>query len=441
MKTTSNINLLQYIDTISQEDWHLFFRNKFHEMGINAEFSSILNSIVLFLILVLIAYSFNRLVRYFFVKFISNIAKRTQGKFDDLLISNHAFYNIAHLLTAFMISALLPFVMEPFPHVQAVLEKILDASVVILIIIIIRSFISAFKDYLKNLKSFSDKPLDSYLQITMIVFWILGLILVFSIFTGKSVWQFLTAMGALSAILLVLFKDTILGFVSTIQVSANDTVRIGDWITMKKHGADGTVIEINLSSVKVRNFDNTISTVPTYYLTSEAFQNWRGMEKSPGRRIMRSLNIKMNSVKFLTDDDLERLSAIDLIKDYILNTQSNLEKHNEERIANKKLLINGKNQTNLGLFRHYINLYLEAQPEINKDMLYLCRQLEPTPYGIPIQVFAFSILKEFKYYEEVQADLFDHIIASARYFGLEIFELPSAPNFMNTDLPIDLQAI
>lgn len=410
-------------------NWNHFFSEHFKSWGFNDAAADILNAMVFGFILLIIAYLFNKIFRWIIVKFISSVARKTEGKFDDLLLQNRAFTGISNLITVFLIVAFLPWILQQFPDVLIVTKKILDALSVLLIIIILRSFLNAGKDYLNTLKSFRDKPLESYLQIFMIFTWIIGIILMVSIFSGKSIWQFLTALGALSAIILLLFKDTILGFVATIQISVNDTVRIGDWITMSKHGADGTVTAINLTSVNVQNFDNTISTIPTYYLTSEAFQNWRGMEKSPGRRILRSIYIKMSSVRFLDEADIERFSKIELVKNYIVDRKAKNDAYNAEKNIDNSLKINGHNQTNLGLFRAYINEYLENDPNINKEMLYTCRQLQPTQYGIPLEIFAFSLEKVFKNYEAVQASIFDHLIAAAQYFDLEIFESPSGKDF------------
>jgi miniconductance mechanosensitive channel len=238
--------------------------------------------------------------------------------------------------------------------------------------------------------------------------------------------------GAVSAIIILIFRDTILGFVASVQVSLNDMVRIGDWITFDKFGADGDVIEINLATVKVRNFDNTTTTIPTYSLISDSFRNWRGMLDSKGRRIKRHILIKAQSIRFLKESELAEMKRIQLISKYIENRQSEITKFNDGHNIDKSLLINGRNMTNFGLFRKYITQYLSQYPGLNKDMILLCRQLQPTPQGIPLEIYTFSNDKRFENYEYIMADIFDHIFAAIPYFDLEIYEMPSGKNdFVN----------
>jgi miniconductance mechanosensitive channel len=233
----------------------------------------------------------------------------------------------------------------------------------------------------------------------------------------------LATLGAVSAVIILVFRDTILGFVASVQVSLNDMVRIGDWITFDKFGADGDVIEINLATVKVRNFDNTTTTIPTYSMISDSFRNWRGMLDSDGRRIKRHLLIKAKSIRFMKESEIENLKRIQLIATYINHRQEEIEKYNTKNNIDKSIPINGRNLTNFGLFRKYITNYLQNYPGINKDMILLCRQLQPTQNGIPLEIYAFSNDKKFENYEYIMADIFDHIFSSIKYFDLEIFEL------------------
>ena len=260
----------------------------------------------------------------------------------------------------------------------------------------------------------------------MIVLWVIGIIFIFSIVTGKPLIKFLVGLGTLSAVLLLVFKDTILGFVASIQVAANDMVRIGDWITIEKYGADGDVFEINLASVKVRNFDKTISTIPTYNLISDSFKNWRGMSQSGGRRIKRAIIIKASSIHFLTNDELAELSKIQLISSYIDSKTDEITTHNTTNDIDKSVLINGRNLTNFGVFRKYIDEYLHSHSAVNKEMAIMTRQLAPTAQGVPLEIYCFSKDKVWKNYEYIMADIFDHILAAIPYFKLEVFELPSS---------------
>jgi len=270
------------------------------------------------------------------------------------------------------------------------------------------------RNFLEESERYKDKPMESYVQVMMIFAWGIGVFWIIQLLTGYSVVS-LTTLGAASAVILLIFKDTILGFVASIQVSVNDIVRIGDWITFSKFGADGHVTEINLATVRVQNWDNTYTTIPTYSLIADSFQNWRGMQESEGRRIKRSIFIKQSSIKFLSAKDVERLKKIQLIKPYLEHREKEVSKVNKQTEANKELLINGLNQTNLGVFRYYTDAYLNENPLINKDLFLMIRHLAPTDKGVPIEIFCFSKDKRWVNYEHIQADIFDHLLAAIPY--------------------------
>ena len=372
-----------------------------------------------------IAYFIYLVFRLILVTIMAIVAKKTKTRFDDLLVSNQTAKYIAHLIPFLFIYKSVPVILDKFVYWETVFGKLVEIYIILLVLWIIRSILKAFRDYLKEKTQFSDKPIDSYIQVIMIVLWIFGLIIIISeIFDIKTSTLYGT-LGAVSAVIILIFRDTILGFVASVQVSLNDMVRIGDWITFDKYGADGDVIEINLATVKVRNFDNTTTTIPTYSLISDSFRNWRGMLNSDGRRIKRHLLIKAKSIKFLTQDDLEKLKRIQLIATYIELRQVEIDMYNKEHSVDKSLSVNGRNMTNFGLFRKYITFYLENHPEINQEMLLLCRQLQPTSQGIPLEIYAFSKDQRFEQYEYIMSDIFDHVIASIAFFDLEIFELPS----------------
>src|SRR5690606_19939223 len=255
-------------------------------------------------------------------------------------------------------------------------------------------------------------------------------------FTGKSPWAFLTAMGAASAVLMLVFKDTILGFVASIQVSTNDMVRVGDWIEMPKYGADGDVIEINLNTVKVQNWDKTITTIPTYYLITDSFKNWRGMQAAGGRRIKRAINIKISSIHYLKREEIDELKKIKLLVSYINQRQAEIDKYNEENFPDRSMPINGRNMTNIGMFRQYINLYVQNNPKIRQDMSILIRQLAPTEHGIPIELYMFTADIRWSVYEDIMSDICDHLLAAIKYFNLEVFEAPASDDirYLKSDL-------
>lgn len=406
--------------------WFHFIHEYLVDKGLSETNASYLNTILLFvLFIVLIA-----LVDYVVWKVIrsatARLARRTKTNFDNLMVANRLPRHLAHIFPLFLALELLPLVFYDFDYAGSIAMKVLYIIWVVVILRIIRSFLHTLKDYLKTLPRFKDKPIDSYIQVFMIFAWAAGIMGIVAIMFDISLWKFFTGLGAASAVILLIFKDTILGFVASIQVTINDMVRIGDWITFEKYGADGDVTEITLATVKVQNFDKTITTIPTYALISESFKNWRGMQSSGGRRIKRAVIIKQQSIKFLTDEEVEALKRIELIRPYLSDRQEKIKAYNAEKEVDKSSLINGRNLTNLGVFRKYIETYLEHHSAVNKEMTLMTRQLEPTPQGIPLEVYAFSSDKRWQNYEYIMADIFDHILAAVPYFGLEIFELPTS---------------
>jgi miniconductance mechanosensitive channel len=354
------------------------------------------------------------------------IAKRTRTKFDDLLVSNKTAKYIAYLIPLLFVYKSVPVILDRFDYWEGVFAKMVGVYIVLLLLWITRTVFNALRDYLKLKPEYSDKPIDSFIQVIMIVLWSVGITIIISKLFDIDQKELLTILGAVSALIILIFRDTILGFVASVQVAINDMVRIGDWITMDKFGADGDVIEINLATVKVRNFDNTTTTIPTYSLSSDSFHNWRGMLNSEGRRIKRHILIKASSIRFIENAELADFKKIQLISDYIDSRKVEIDHYNTTHKIDKSISINGRNLTNLGLFRKYITQYLYQHPSLNKEMLMLCRQLQATSQGIPLEVYAFSKDKQFQNYEYIMSDIFDHIIASVQYFDLEIYELPSA---------------
>ena len=384
--------------------------------GVPNGFSNLLALGIIFISIVLIVLIINFIGRRVILSFFRRIAKSTANPFDDLLIKNKVPRLLSFVPSLFFLFWIIPIYNED-------LLIILEALTIILFIVTVKSVLGTVKDYFKLSSSLKHIPIDSYIQVVMLFLWFIGIILILSVLTGREIGTFLASLGALSAIIILVFRDTILGFVSSIQITVNDTVRIGDWITMKGSDADGTVIEVNLSTVKVQNFDNTITTIPTYKLVSDSFINWRGMEESKGRRIKRSLLIKPSSVKFLENDDIEKLKKVDLISDYIKSRVKEINNHNTKNNIDKSMLLNGRNLTNLGVFRVYVEKYLKDHPMTNEDLTLMCRQLEPTSQGIPIQIYTFSKDKEWTKYEGLTSDIFDHLLSSVKYFDLECFEL------------------
>lgn len=411
-----------------REITHLLFDILVSE-GINTTVATYINMFVLLVVLLVIVFIIDFITRKILIATFSRFATKSKTSFDDMLISNKAPRNIAHIIPLLLAIEFVPFVLSDFPYTKNVIQKALLVFGIVLTLWIARSILNTLKDYFKTLPRLKDKPVDSYIQVFMIFAWFIGFLSILAILTSRTFIEYITGIGAASAIIILIFRDTILGFVASIQVSINDMVRIGDWITFEKYGADGDVVEINLSTVKVQNFDKTITTIPTYALISDSFKNWRGMTNSDGRRIKRALNIKLNSVKYLSKTDLENYSKIDIISTYIENRSQKIDNYNTDNSVDKSLLLNGRNLTNIGLFRKYAETYLQNHSAINKDMMIMARQLAPTPQGIPIEIYAFSTDKRWENYEYIMADIFDHLIAAVPYFELELFELPNNGSF------------
>lgn len=400
-----------------------YFYDYFCEFGFTDDWAKFFNMLTLLAILCIIIYVSDVLARIVLVKSFTKLASRSKTEFDDLLVSHKAPRNIAHLVPLFFTIKLFPLVFSDYPKIEAFLVVLLKLYGILLTIWILRSVLRTLESYFKTLPRLRDKPIDSYIQVVMLFVWIIGVASSLAVLIDLSFLKFFTTIGAASAVLLLIFKDTILGFVASIQVAINDSLRIGDWITMDKYGADGDVIEINLSTVQVQNFDKTITNIPTYAIISESFKNWRGMQSSGGRRIKRSILIRSRSIHFLTDDEIENLKKIQLITPYLETKQKELKAYNEKYKIDKTTLINGRNLTNLGVFRKYAQTYIENHSGINKDMIIMVRQLEPTSQGIPLEIYAFSSDKRWVNYEYIMSDIFDHILSAINYFDLELFEL------------------
>lgn len=399
------------------------------KVGLNPTFASYISAVGNLIVLMIIAYLIFHICIYWFNRLLNFIARKTHTTFDDLLITNKTAKYISHLIPLLLIYKAVPIILQKFIYWEGFFAKIINIYIVILVLLIIRTIFNALRDHLKLMPRYSDKPIDSYIQVIMIVLWSFGVTAIILRLFNLEIQTLVTTFGAISAIILLIFRDTILGFIASIQVSVNDMVRIGDWITMDKFGADGDVIEINLATVKVRNFDNTTSTIPTYSLISDSFKNWRGMFNSNGRRIKRYVLIKSSSVRFLSDKEVERFKNIQLISNYIDHRQNDIHKYNTSHNVDKSLLLNGRNLTNFGLFRKYITEYLLNHPGLNKEMLLMCRQLQSNEYGIPLEIYAFSKDKTWESYEYITSDIFDHVIAAVVFFDLEIYELPTGKSF------------
>ena len=316
-----------------------------------------------------------------------------------------------------------PFLLRDFDFITPAFHKGVEIYVNIIILAVFISFFNALEFYFSNSKKFKDKPIESYFQLAKLTSYFIGGIFILSILLGKSPIYLLSAVGAVSAVLLLIFKDTILGFVASIQIAANDMLRVDDWVEMEKYGADGDVLKITLNTVKVRNWDKTITTIPTYAFVSDSFKNWRGMQETGARRIKRHIYIRPSSIKFLNKDSIIEIEKIQLIKDYLISRQTEIDDFNTKTGADKVFDLNGRNQTNIGVFRKYLENYLEQHTKIRRDLTLMVRQLQSNQYGVPMEIYCFSNTTVWTEYEAIQGDIFDHVIAASKYFKLEVYEL------------------
>ena len=406
------------------DDFHKILFNYLTEAGLSTTAASYLNLAILLIVALVLAWFLDLLIWKVLRSVSLRLARKSKTNFDNFLVANRVPRYLAHIVPLSILIEFVPFAFIGFDYAAEIVLKFLHVLFVVLALYVVKSVFTSINDYLKTKPRFRDKPMGSYIQVFMIFAWIVGIFTIFAIITEIQVWKFFTALGAGSAVILLIFKDSILGLVASIQVSINDMVRIGDWISFDKFGADGDVIEISLATVKVQNFDKTITTIPTYALISDSFKNWRGMQDSGGRRIKRALILSQKSIRFLSETDLEEFEKIQLIAPYLKTRNEQINSYNTSNNINKGLAINGRNLTNIGVFRKYVNDYLETHSAINKGMTLMVRQLPPTPQGIPLEIYAFSSDKRWENYEYVMADIFDHLLAALPYFHLQVYEIP-----------------
>ncbi|HNP90207.1 mechanosensitive ion channel family protein [Macellibacteroides fermentans] len=401
-----------------------WFNQKLLNFGTSVSVADYLDNFAVLLIIILLALAVDYICRYILLGAFKKFAKKTTNQLDDLIIEKKIINKGMHIIPSILIFTMLPLA-YPSPadkEILVLLQKLCQIYIITVSLLFINSLLNLGVELFHRNDKFKDKPLKGFVQIVQVILFSVGIILLISILINESPSTIFTGIGASAAILMLVFKDTILGFVAGIQLSANDMLRVDDWISMPKYGADGTVIEITLNTVKVKNFDNTISTIPPYALISESFQNWRGMRESPGRRIKRSINLDMNSVKFCTPEMLEKYRKISLLAGYIDDTENKLQTYNQANQIDNTILVNGRRQTNLGVFRAYLQRYLESLPEVNKEMICMVRHLQPTEKGIPMELYFFSSIKDWVIYETIQADVFDHVLAVIPEFDLQIFQ-------------------
>ena len=396
--------------------------------GFSQSWADDLTSGIILVVILAIAFLGDAICRHIILTAVARLVKKTKATWDDIVFDRKVLTHVSHLVAPILLYILLPLAISNL-GLLSFIQRICMIYIIAVFLKFISSLLTALFHVYSEKEQFRDRPLKGLLQTVQVILFFIGGIIIVSILIDKSPMVLLTGLGASAAVLMLVFKDSIMGFVSGIQLSANNMLRVGDWIQMPKYGADGTVIEVTLNTVKVRNWDNTITTIPPYALVSDSFQNWRGMQESGGRRIKRSIRIDMNSVKFCTPEMLAKYKKIQLLKDYIEETEKVIEDYNKEHGIDNSILVNGRRQTNLGVFRAYLTNYLKSLPTVNQDFTCMVRQLQPTEQGIPLELYFFSAIKAWVPFEGVQADVFDHVLAIIPEFDLHVFQNPTGEDF------------
>lgn len=398
--------------------------------GLSASKADQLDQFILFALLLLIAFGVDFICRFILLHIVSALVKRTRVTWDDILFDRSVLIHLSRMVAPLVLSLTIPMA---FAGVESfgllLISRLCNVLILITFLNFINALLKAIYTVYNSKEQFRDRPLKGLLQTAQVALWFIGGIVIIATLLGKSPLSLLAGLGASAAILMLVFKDSIMGVVSGVQLSANDMLKVGDWIAMPKYGADGTVIEVTLNTVKVRNWDNTITTIPPYLLVSDSFQNWRGMQESGGRRVKRSVNIDMNSVRFCTPEMLDKYRKIKLLADYIDQTEKVIKDYNEAQQIDNSVLVNGRRQTNLGVFRAYLNAYLHNLPTVNDEMTILVRHLQPTDRGIPVELYFFTRTTDWAPYEQIQADVFDHLLAIVPEFDLRVFQSPTGADF------------
>ena len=415
-------NLTQWVDKLDQ----LLLRTGMSE-GLETPIRTVIVAVIILFLAILADFITRRVI----VTGIRKVVSRSKTQIDDILVKRKVLHKIAHIVPGLLIYFTAGFVFANYAVLGDIIGRLALIYIIIVLLLAIDSFINALHEIYLTTPVSKGRPIKGYVQVVKIIIYFIAIILIISSLMKESPNKLLTGLGAMAAVLMFVFKDTILGFVASIQLSANKMVVPGDWISMPSHNADGTVLDISLNTVKVQNWDKTIATVPTYALVSESFQNWKGMEESGGRRIKRSINIDMNSVRFVDDELADRFKKIQFLKDYVVSREAEIIKYNEEHKIDGSILVNGRRMTNLGTFRKYIEEYLHRHPKIHNDMTFLVRQLQPDERGLPIEIYVFSNDQAWANYEAIQADIFDHILAVIPEFELRVFQSPSGRDFQN----------
>ena len=393
--------------------------------GLGEAWAAALATLMVVALVALVGVVAHAIVSRIMQRLVRAAARRTKATWDDTLVEVRLFSRLSHLVPAFIVYVSTPVVLAAYPGIAAAAKAAASIYLALVGLTVFNALLSGGERIYQSLAISRRFAIRTIVQIIRVVaFFVVG-VTVLAVLLGKSPVVLFGGLGAFTAVLLLIFKDTILGFVAGIQLAANNMVRKGDWVEMPGHNADGTVLDVSLTTVKVQNWDNTITTIPTYALVAEPFKNWRGMEESEGRRIKRAVHIDVASIRFCDEEMIERFKNIQSIRDYVEGKIEEVAAYNREHHVDESLLVNGRHLTNVGTFRAYLEHYLRDHPMIHRDLTFLVRQLAPTELGLPIEIYVFSTDKAWARYEAIQADIFDHILAVMPLFDLRPFQAPT----------------
>lgn len=401
--------------------------NLLMDYGVNENLALWLSNIIAIILIIVISLILDIVVRRILLKFLKSYAEKTKAKWDNILIERKVFERLARIVPIGVIHVFAPL----FPTYEEWIERIAFSCIILIFLRAIDGLLDAINDIYSKYEVAKVRPIKGYLQVVEIMLYVIGVIVVISILIDRSPWLLLSGIGAATAVIILVFQNSILGLVASIQISSNNMLQIGDWIEMPKYGADGDVLEISLHTVKVQNFDKTITNIPTHAFMSESFKNWRGMQESGGRRIKRAVYIDVTSIKFCTQEMLDGFEKIQYINKYIEDKRNEITTHNKDHNLDASHIVNGRHLTNIGIFRIYIENYLKNHPKVSKYMTQMVRQLPPSENGLPIEVYVFTNETAWTEYEKIQADIFDHILAVVSEFDLRVYQHPIGYDFRN----------
>jgi miniconductance mechanosensitive channel len=389
----------------------------------SAHFWTLFTSTALIILIIIVA---TLVIRQLLLRFLLNWIKGNKYQWDDALLKNQVIKKISWFIPIILVVLSIDILIPADSSLHVFLKRMMQVFAVIVGVLSINAILSSTADIYRLLRKKRADMLQGFIDAAKIITYIVGVIFIISIFSGMTPFGIISVLGGMTAVTMLVFKDTIVGFVASIQLTTTDMVRVGDWVELPAYGADGDVISMSIHTIRVQNWDKTITTVPTYALVANSFKNWRGMSDSGGRRIKRALMLDINSIRFCDTELLSRFEHIRLLKDYLASKSTELEDFNRTHdFEDSSLLINGRRQTNIGVFRAYVIAYLKSNPIINQDMTFLVRQLAPTQYGLPLEIYVFSSDQRWAHYENIQADIFDHLFAALSDFDLRAFQNPS----------------